>query len=83
MLPGRILKKDFELIKEELIILNFDLSFKRENQYLECNIGNLLDHCYTLDTSESLEYYCLLDREVVLPGYKLELEVYFDIFCSI
>ena len=75
MLPERINENDFLLIKDELEILNLDLSFKRKSNLLEYNIDNLLEHCYKLDTSENQPSYVLLDRDIILPGYKLELEV--------
>ena len=75
VLPERILKEDFILIRDELKSLEFDLSFRRKNSALECNIDNLLEYCYKLDVNERLESYVLQDKDIILPGYKLDLEV--------
>ena len=77
MLPERILKKDFDLIKAELdknnkIELVYELKHSDYNK--DIHIQNLLDHCYKLDENEIPESYKLQQREHIIPGYKLETE---------
>ena len=74
-LPTSIPEKEFLLINQEFQeneSLIGDASF----QIRRTRINDLLNYCYKLDKNETPNSYRLLEKDVLIPGFEL------DVSCS-
>jgi hypothetical protein len=75
-LPTSIPENEFNLINQEF---QENESLVIENKFVirKTNIGDLLNYCYKLDKNEQPMCYRLLEKDILIPGFEVDVSIEF------